>query len=47
LKDGVITDNPIIGWKFKFLEFDGKRVLELFTDDIDLIIDEYELEEGD
>ena len=34
LKDGVITDNPIIGYKFETVEVDGKICLLLFDNDI-------------
>ena len=34
LKDGVITDNPIIGYKFETVEVDGKMCLLLFDNDI-------------
>ena len=34
LKDGVITDNPVIGYKFETVEVDGKICLLLFDNDI-------------
>lgn len=42
LKDGVITDNPIITYKFDVVEMDGKQCLLLQDRDIDFIIEEYE-----
>lgn len=34
LKDGVITDNPVIGYKFETVEVDGEVLLLLFDNDI-------------
>ena len=34
LKDGVITDNPVIGYKFETVDVDGKICLLLFDNDI-------------
>lgn len=42
LKDGVITDNPIVGYNFDIVEMDGKQCLLLQDRDIDFIIEEYE-----
>ena len=42
LKDGVITDNPIITYNFDVVEMDGKQCLLLQDRDIDFIIEEYE-----
>lgn len=42
LKDGVITDNPIIAYNFDVVEMDGKQCLLLQDKDIDFIIEEYE-----
>ena len=42
LKDGVITDNPIITYNFDVVEMDGKECLLLQDRDIDFIIEEYE-----
>ena len=42
LKDGVITDNPIIAYNFDVVEMDGKQCLLLQDRDIDFIIEEYE-----
>lgn len=42
LKDGIITDNPIITYNFDVVEMDGKQCLLLQDRDIDFIIEEYE-----
>lgn len=42
LKDGVVTDNPIIQYNFDVVEMDGKQCLLLQDRDIDFIIEEYE-----
>ena len=42
LKDGIVTDNPIITYNFDVVEMDGKQCLLLQDRDIDFIIEEYE-----
>ena len=42
LKDGVISDNPVIKYNFDIIEIDGKQCLLLQDRDIDFIIEEYE-----
>lgn len=43
LKDGVIGDNPVISYNFNVIELDGNFCL-LFTDqDIDFVIEDYEI----
>lgn len=42
LKDGVITDNPVIGYNFDTVEVDGKDCLALYDNDISYIIEEYD-----
>lgn len=42
LKDGVITDNPVIKYNFDVIEMDGENCLLLQDRDIDFIIEEYE-----
>lgn len=42
LKDGVVTDNPIVSYDFNVVEMDGKQCLLLQDRDIDFIIEEYE-----
>jgi hypothetical protein len=44
LKDGVITDNPVIVYNFDLVEMDGKQYLLLQDRDIDFIITDYEEE---
>lgn len=42
LKDGIITDNPVITYNFDVVEMDGKQCLLLQDRDIDFIIEEWE-----
>ena len=42
LKDGVITDNPVIGYNFPLIELDGQPHLFIYDSDIDYIIKEVE-----
>lgn len=42
LKDGVVTDNPIIGYNFPILEINDERHLYIYDSDIDFIIKEAE-----
>ena len=42
LKDGVISDNPVIKYNFDIIEIDGKQCLLLQDRDIDFIIEDYE-----
>lgn len=45
LKDGIITDNPVISYNFNTVIIDGKECLLLYDSDIDYILEEYEEEE--
>lgn len=45
LKDGVITDNPVMGYNFPILVVDDKPCLYLYDSDIDFVIKEYEVSE--
>ena len=45
LKDGVITDNPVISYNFPILVVDDKPCLYLYDSDVDFVIKEYELSE--
>lgn len=45
LRDGVITDNPIITYNFDVIVIDGKQCLLLQDRDIEFIIEEWENEE--
>lgn len=42
LKDGVVSDNPVIKYNFDIIEIDDKQCLLLQDRDIDFIIEEYE-----
>lgn len=42
LKDGVIQDNPVLGYNLPIIELDGVPHLLLETQDIDFVIEEYE-----
>lgn len=42
LKDGVIKDNPVIGYNLPIIELDGVQHLLLETQDVDYVIEEYE-----
>ena len=46
LKDGVITDNPVIGYNFPILVVDDKPCLYIYDSDVDFVIKEYELSEN-
>lgn len=43
LKDGVITDNPVMGYNFPILVIDDKPCLYLYDSDVDFVIKEYEV----
>lgn len=42
MRDGIITDNPVIKYNFKTIDIDGKEFLYLQDRDIEYIIEEYE-----
>lgn len=42
LKDGIVTDNPIITYKFDVVEMDDKQYLLLQDRDINFVIDDWE-----
>jgi co-chaperonin GroES (HSP10) len=42
LKDGVITDNPVISYNFDVIEMDNEQCLLLQDRDISYIVEEYE-----
>lgn len=42
LKDGVVSDNPVIKYNFDIIEIDDKQCLLLQDRDIDFIIEKYE-----
>lgn len=45
LKDGIISDNPVVDYLFNVLIMDHKKYLMLQDNDIDFVIDDYSLEE--
>lgn len=42
LKDGIITDNPVMYYDFPIIEVDGKPCLLVDNRSIDFVIDDYE-----
>lgn len=42
MRDGIITDNPVITYNFDIVEMDEKQCLLLQDRDIDFIIEEFE-----
>lgn len=42
LKDGVITDNPVIGYNFPILPINDTPCLYIYDSDIDFVIKEWE-----
>lgn len=42
LKDGIITDNPVVTYNFDIIEMDGNQCLLLQDRDIDFIIEDFE-----
>ena len=42
LKDGVITDNPVVGYNFPILMIDDRPCLYLYDSDVDFVIKEWE-----
>ena len=42
LKDGVISDNPVLGYNLPIIELDKVPHLLLETSDIDFVVEEYE-----
>lgn len=42
LKDGVITDNPVISYNFPILVIDDRPCLYLYDSDVDFVIKEWE-----
>lgn len=43
LKDGVITDNPVISYNFPILPINDKPCLYLYDSDIDFVVKEWEI----
>lgn len=46
LKNGVVTDNPVIGYKFETVDIDGETCLLLFDNDIKFVAEIEEFEEN-
>ena len=42
LKDGVITDNPVLSYNFPILVVDDRPCLYLYDSDVDFVIKEWE-----
>lgn len=42
LRDGIIGDNPIIGYKFETIEINGRQCLMLYDQDISFVVVESE-----
>lgn len=42
LKDGIVTDNPVVTYNFHTIEIDGKQCLVLQDTDISFVIEDYE-----
>lgn len=42
LKDGVITDNIVVGYNFNVVDIDGKQCLILYDSDIRYVLEEWE-----
>lgn len=42
LKDGVISDNPVLGYNLPIIELDKVPHLLLETSDVDFVVEEYE-----
>lgn len=45
MHDGVISQNPVLSYKFPIIEIDGEECLLLQDRDIDFVIEEYEEKE--
>lgn len=45
LKDGIVTDNPVIQYQFNIVEIQDTPYLLLYDQDIEYIIEEFNIEE--
>lgn len=45
LKDGVITDNPVIGYNFKIVKIDGVDHLYIYDNDVEYVAEVEEFDE--
>ena len=42
LKNGIISDNPVVSYNFNFIEVGGAICILLYDQDVDYVIQEYE-----
>lgn len=42
LKDGIISDNPVVSYNFNFVDVNGIVCILLYDQDVDYVIQEYE-----
>lgn len=42
LKDGVVTDNPVVGYNIPIVEINGESFMHLNDNDIEYVIEDYE-----
>ena len=42
LKNGIVSDNPVVSYNFNFVDVNGTICILLFDQDIDYVIQEYE-----
>lgn len=42
MRDGVVTDNPVVAYNFDVVEMDGKQCLLLQDRDIEYVIEDFE-----
>ena len=42
LKDGIISDNPVVSYNFNFINVNGTVCILLYDQDVDYVIQEYE-----
>lgn len=42
LKDGIVSDNPVVSYNFNFVEMGDRVCILLYDQDVDYVIQEYE-----
>ena len=42
MRDGVITDNPIVGYNFNMVNINGETYLYLYDSDVRYVVEDYE-----
>ena len=42
LKDGIVSDNPVVSYNFNFIEVNDTVCILLYDQDVDYVIQEYE-----